>query len=113
MAIQILQNLDVTPNPAALPCQCRFVQTLRSSKASESLTSTYTLNAPHDVWFLDTDGSRTKSVTRQSTVTSSATAVEHRIRLERGPGTKAALVKVKVAHASSAQVVDSTMLSVP
>jgi hypothetical protein len=112
MAIQIVKNLVITPNPAALDCQCRFVQTLKSSKKSESFESTYSLNKPHNVWFVAPDGTLTKSVTRPTTVTSSNTEVEHRINVARGPGANVGLVTVNVTHASSPAVMDADMLRV-
>jgi hypothetical protein len=107
MAIQIRAHLTATPNPTTLPRRIDFRQTLRSNLASEEIAVVYQLDPDHDVWFQD-NGTLTKSVQRNLTVTQADGMVLARIALQRGPG-KGPLTMVEVDQT----LTDSSGIRIP
>ena len=87
MAIQILKNLQASPNPTSLPKRIELVQTLKSTLASEPITLQYRMAPDHQIWFQDGADPPSKTFERTETVGLTAQVCRDRIELVIGPGT--------------------------
>lgn len=86
MAIQIVQNLQATPNPTTLPRRIDFKQTLRSNRDGEAITVEYSMDPGHNIFFVDSSGQPTKKVQRTDTVSRQPQLCHDRITLQEGAG---------------------------
>lgn len=86
MAIQIVRNLTVSPNPASLPKRIELSQTLRSNLAAEKISVTYSLDAAHNVFFVDGDDPPSKTFSRSETVGREDQTCVDRVSLQVGQG---------------------------
>lgn len=86
MAIQIVRSLSVSPNPAALPKRVELSQTLRSNLAAEKIRVSYSLEAAHNVFFVDGDDPPSKTFSRSETVGRTDQVCVDRVTLEIGAG---------------------------
>jgi len=98
MAIFVDQDLTASPNPTTLPKRVEFVQTLRSSLASEAIAVQYSLSAAHNVWFEGPDGNLTKQVVREDTIGKAPQVTTDRITMTTGPG-MGGMLTVEVSQA--------------
>ena len=86
MAIQIVQNLSVSPNPTSLPKRIELSQTLRSNLAAEQIQVQYSLDAAHNVFFVDGDEPPAKTFSRTEKIGRTDQVCVDRVTLKTGSG---------------------------
>jgi hypothetical protein len=115
MAIVIVQNLEASPNPTRLPKRVEFRQTLRSTRREgEAIELVYTLAAQIPIYFVDSDGTQVKQISRDENVGPTDQVCVDRITLAQVPGSTAmASVQIDQAIQDAAGLVltDSCVLS--
>jgi hypothetical protein len=87
MAIQIRSHLAASPNPASLPRQIGFRQTLRSNIDGEAVVVAFQMAPDHEIWFEDASGNPTKTIQRNLQVSQVDQLVLTTIALIKGAGT--------------------------
>lgn len=113
MAIQIVHNLSVSPNPTSLPKRIELSQTLRSNLAAEKIRVSYSLDAAHNVFFVDGDDPPSKTFTRDETVGRPDQQCVDRVTLQIGPGDgpmAAITIRQAITDSIGLTVTDSVIL---
>lgn len=115
MAIQIRSHLTASPNPATLPHEIAFRQTLRSNLDGEAVGVAFQLAPGHEIWFKGAGGKPTKTVQRNLQVSQIDQLVLTRITLMKGPGTgPITLVEIDqtITDSSGTKIPDSCELQI-
>ena len=82
MAVEITQKLDASPDAGALPLETELALHARSSRASETVTVTYSINSRWNVAF-ETPHGHDHQVAQQETLSRTAREIARSVTLVR------------------------------
>ncbi len=114
MAIQIVSNLSVAPNPTALPKRIELTQTLVSEEAAEKITVTYALEPGNGLLFKDGDAAPAPTFLRHEKVGKAPQAMVDRVVLQLADGATrpaTATIHQAITDASGDTILDSVIVS--